>query len=186
MRVLVMIDMQNDFITGSLGSKDAQEVLRRVVKDINKFADGKTPLFYTMDSHGTNYASSLEGKRLPVEHCRFESKGWELPTELEEAIKVFAPAGIVPVGKSNFGSYWLPNEIEWLCEDRDVDWLSDELEIYIFGLCTDICVMANAITLRTFFKNASITVLTSWCAGTTQENHELAIEAMKMLNIDAE
>ena len=186
MRILVMVDMQNDFITGSLGSEDAQEVLRRVVRDIHKFADGETPLFYTMDGHGAGYALSLEGKRLPVEHCLLGSKGWELPTELEEAIKVFEPAGVVPVRKSGFGSHWLHSEIEWLCDGRNINWLSDKLEIYIFGLCTDICVMANAITLRTFFKNAPITVLTNWCAGTTQENHELAIKAMKMLNIDVE
>ena len=182
MRVLVMIDMQNDFITGPLGSKEAQEVLARVVKGIGEYADKNHILLYTMDTHFTDYEKTLEGQRLPVPHCIPKTEGWKMPTELIAAINDtdFNWFDVRMVRKASFGSTWLPSEVDFLCQNEELE------EIIIFGLCTDICVFANAVVLRTYFKDTPITVLADWCAGTTQENHELAIKAMKMLNIDAE
>ena len=179
MRAVVMIDMQNDFITGPLGTPEAEKVLANVVAGLADFADKDTMLFYTMDTHvdEAEYRDSLEGRNLPVFHCDPDTNGWSLPDALWREISGSYDlwAGVYPMLKEQFGSLNLASTI-WTKADVD--------EIIIFGICTDICVLANAVPLRTRFRNTPIKIIANWCAGTSVEAHECALKAMKGLNME--
>ncbi len=171
MKLLVVIDMQNDFITGSLGTKEAQEILPRVVQKVKDF-DGC--VFYTQDSHHSDYLKTQEGKLLTTLHCIYGTNGWEIPNKLEVAIRPKANHKII---KDTFGSEYLPYTIRKLWR------LDGEDEIELCGVCTDICVISNALLLKTFFPEVKISVDASCCAGTTPEAHETALKAMKQCQI---
>ncbi len=177
MKVLVVIDMQNDFINGALGTKEAEAVVPKAAEKIKAFS-GK--VFYTRDTHEKNYLETQEGKKLPVPHCIQGSSGWELNPEIEKL------RDTEPVDKPSFGSL----ELGYAIKDYELKQAvtgEDMLEsITLIGLCTDICVISNAMILKAMFPEVQIVVDASCCAGVTQESHKNALEAMKMCQIEIE
>ena len=191
-KVLVVIDMQNDFIDGSLGTDEAKKIVNKVANKISRF-NGK--VIYTMDSHFENYLDTLEGKKLPVKHCIVGTEGWQMN---EKIMKVLSKKRAVKVEKPTFGSFKLLDEIDnvidELCYDGDPLSLAEpkmsyndainELKITLVGLCTDICITANAMLLRTKYPNVTIKVDSSCCAGVTPESHAAALKTMQMCQMD--
>ena len=170
-KILVVVDMQKDFVDGALGSKDAVAIVPAVVKKIREF-DGE--IFVTYDTHGENYMETAEGKKLPVPHCIKGTEGWELDSEVTAAL---AEKKYTAVEKVTFGSVDLPQIIKNTVS-------GEEFTIEIIGLCTDICVVSNALVLKANFPEAAITVDSACCAGVTPEKHEAALETMRSCQID--
>lgn len=167
MKVLVVVDMQNDFIHGTLGSKEAVEILPIVQKKILEYRQHGFPVVFTRDTHHENYLETQEGKNLPVPHCIYNTKGWEIASQLNVAASKV-------VNKPTFGSMEL---VQYIGTQYP------EMEIEIVGLCTDICVISNAIILKASFPETKITVDASCCAGVTPGTHKNALEAMKLCQI---
>ena len=176
MRVLVVVDMQKDFVDGALGSPEAQAIVPNVaakVKEYTNIEDGL--VVYTRDTHFDNYMDTAEGKYLPVSHCVFETEGWEIVPEVlnEEAAAVY-------VNKMTFGCNYLAAEI-----NDPVEELGETIKsIEICGLCTDICVVSNALILKANFPEVPFTVDSACCAGVTPEKHKAALEVMRSCQID--
>lgn len=169
-KFLIVVDMQNDFIDGALGTPQAQEIVERVVKKIAQYdADC---IIATRDTHDSNYLSTSEGKYLPVEHCIKGTHGWEIREEVARAM----PHARV-LDKPVFGSEKL---VDLLRGER----AKGELELELVGLCTDICVVTNALLLKTALPDVRICVDGSCCAGVTPESHEAALLTMKMCQIE--
>ncbi len=162
MRYLIVVDMQVDFITGSLGSKLAEEIVPDVVEKVKSF-EGK--VIFTRDTHFEDYMKTQEGKKLPVEHCIKDTAGWQICDELKPYVKEV-------VDKITFGSVDLPQMI------------TDADEIELCGLCTDICVISNAMILKSAFPEVKITVDSKCCAGVSVESHKTALDAMKAVQIE--
>ncbi len=169
MKVLIVVDMQNDFIDQALGTKEAVGIVDNVAEKIRSF-DGT--VIYTKDTHQTNYMSTQEGKNLPVEHCIRGSEGWEISSALPVADDA------IVFEKPTFGSRELGEYLEKLNKDNGIE------EIEVIGLCTDICVISNALLIKAFLPEVKITVDSSCCAGVTPESHKNALEAMKMCQIN--
>ena len=164
-KVLIVIDMQNDFITGSLGTKEAQAIVGRAAEKCRAAKEAGEEIIFTQDTHHENYLETQEGKKLPVVHCIEDTEGWEICSAL-------LPYAEICVEKPTFGSTMLPA----MCEDYD--------EIELIGLCTDICVISNAMLLKAFYPEKRILVDASCCAGVTPESHENALKAMQMCQIE--
>ena len=160
-KILVVVDMQNDFIDGSLGTEEARNIVEPVCEKIKKF-DGV--IFLTLDTHSDDYLETLEGKYLPVEHCIRNTEGWLLNSSVRETIKSKLK-GLVEVIS------------HWIRKRRNTS-------IEIVGLCSDICVISNALMLRSAFPDTEITVDASCCAGVTPEKHKAAMEVMKSCQIN--
>lgn len=173
-KVLVVVDMQNDFITGALGSADAVSIVPNVANKIKEYIDNKNFIFFTLDTHSINYFDTLEGIKLPVKHCDYSSHGWLLCTEIDRVIASHALKEFVK--KDTFGSLKLVLKMQKL--------ISDESEIEIVGLVTDICVVSNALILRSFFPNNKITVDASCCAGTSKSAHIASLKVMQSCMIE--
>ncbi len=169
MKVLVVVDMQNDFIDLALGTKEAVGIVENVAKKISGF-DGR--VIFTRDTHHENYMSTQEGKNLPVEHCIEGSEGWKISS----ALPVSDDAIIFD--KPTFGSKELGEYLENLAELTPIE------EIEVIGLCTDICVISNALLIKAFLPEVRITVDASCCAGVTPQSHKNALEAMKSCQIN--
>lgn len=169
-KILVVIDMQNDFINGSLGSDEAQNVVDAVSEKIKEY-DVKN-IYVTRDTHTEDYLNTNEGRHLPVIHCIKNSKGWQLNEKIETATE-----GAVVIDKTTFASVELADLLK--AENN-----KEALEIELVGLCTDICVISNALLLKTFMPEVSIKVDSSCCAGVTPDSHKMALETMKMCQID--
>ena len=161
---LVVVDMQKDFVDGALGTPEAQAIIPAAVEKIRNW-DGE--LFVTYDTHFEDYLETAEGKKLPVEHCIKPSHGWGLVSSLIP----YAKDAIV-LEKPTFGATGLPQHV------------ADCEEITVVGLCTDICVISNAMLLKSFLPEARIRVDSTCCAGVTPESHNRALEAMKMCHIE--
>ncbi len=167
MKLLVVVDMQNDFIDGALGTKEALQILPNVKKKIEEYRRLGYPVIFTRDTHKENYLETQEGKNLPVTHCIYQSKGWEIASILgSEDAKI--------VDKPTFGSLELAQYINSEYPSMDIE---------LIGLCTDICVISNAIILKASNPETKITVDASCCAGVTPTSHKTALEAMKMCQI---
>ena len=165
-KILIVIDMQNDFITGSLGSEMAQAIVPNVINKIEKLRKENYEIYFTRDTHDADYLNTLEGKYLPVEHCIFGTDGWRFPKEL------FSLATYI-INKSTFG-----------CNAWEI-YLPEEAEVIeICGLCTDICVVTNALSLRTIYPDTKIICDASCCAGTTIEKHNAALDVMESCQIE--
>lgn len=166
MKTLIVVDVQNDFVNGSLGSEEAQAIIPNVKKKIEEYYNRGDQIILTRDTHYDDYLNTLEGRKLPVKHCVFGTKGWKVVSDLE-----------VPncryVNKSTFGT------LQW----RNMAWIGDG-DIDLVGLCTDICVISNALVLKAMFPNTEITVDAGCCAGSTPEKHKAALEAMKSCQIN--
>jgi len=169
-KILIVVDMQNDFITGSLGTNDAERIVDNVIAKIKEYAPQN--IYVTLDTHSVNYLQTTEGKNLPVEHCIRGTAGWELHERVKEVL-----ADAINIEKPTFGSYTLVDQIYSLYMREQ------ELEIELIGLCTDICVITNALLLKTKMPEVLIKVDSSCCAGVTPESHEAALTVMKMCQI---
>ena len=169
-KILSVVDMQNDFITGALGSKEAEQIVPRVCGKIKAF-DGE--VLFTQDTHGGDYLETREGKSLPVTHCVKGSWGWELEPRVEALRRT------MPIQKPTFGSKALGDV---LYARNRYDGAVDEVELV--GLCTDICVISNALLLKAFLPEAVVRVDASCCAGVTPERHQIALNAMRACQIE--
>lgn len=169
--ILVVVDMQNDFIDGALGTKEAVAIVSAVKKKIENF-DGK--VIFTRDTHFENYMETQEGKNLPVAHCIKGTEGWEIRPELMVLCKG------QPIDKLTFGSSELGNI---LVEEDKVNPIES---ITFIGLCTDICVISNVMITKAFLPEVKIIVDAACCAGVTPETHKNALNAMKICQITVE
>ena len=161
-RTLIVIDMQKDFIDGALGTPEAQAIVPAVREKINAYRKRGDEIIFTRDTHGPDYLSTPEGKKLPVEHCLKGTPGWELAPGLWEP-------GEKVIDKPTFGyTGWGSMEFD---------------EIELVGLCTDICVVSNGLILKAMFPQSEITVDPACCAGVTPESHQAALLTMKMCQI---
>ncbi len=166
MRTLIVIDMQNDFIDGSLGTAEAVAIVKNVRAKIDEYLSAGDRVIYTRDTHGAYYLSPPEGKKLPVEHCIKGGTGWQIA----DAVWV---DGCTVIDKPSFG-YMGWGELG----------LDAHGCIEIVGLCTDICVVSNALILKALLPEAQLSVDASCCAGVTPESHSAALTTMKMCQID--
>lgn len=171
MKVLIVVDMQNDFIDGALGTKEAVAIVPNVIETIKGF---EGTILYTKDTHFDDYMDTQEGKNLPVPHCIKGTDGWNLAEDIE-AVK--CPQDKV-FEKMTFGSKELGDYLQRLAIEEDIE------EITLVGLCTDICVISNALLVKAYLPEVPVAVLQDCCAGVTPESHKNALEAMKMCQIE--
>ena len=165
MKFLIVVDMQEDFVRGALGSAAAEAIVPRVVEKVKAF-DGT--VLFTRDTHGEDYRQTQEGRKLPVVHCVKDTAGWQIVPEL-------LPYVTRVVDKPTFGSMDLPRI---LADYGDVD------EITLCGLCTDICVISNAMLVKAAFPEATVTVDGTCSAGVSEESHRTALQAMRAVQIE--
>lgn len=168
--ILVVVDMQNDFIDGALGTKEAEAIVGRVVSKIQAF-DGT--IFVTMDTHGTDYLETKEGEKLPTPHCIRLSHGWKLQRDVRGAL---TGKDVRIIEKNSFASLKLAEEIRELAGEETA-------VIELVGLCTEICVVSNALLLKAYAPEAEICVDASCCAGVTPQTHQAALHTMRMCQI---
>ena len=169
--VLVVVDMQNDFIDGALGTKEAVAIVDNVRKKIEGF---EGTVLFTRDTHYDNYMDTQEGSNLPVPHCIKGTEGWEIRKELEALRRTEA------IDKVTFGSSKLPEVLLKMHEENPIE------SITFVGLCTDICVISNVMVTKAFLPEVSIIVDAACCAGVTPESHKNALEAMKVCQVKVE
>ena len=168
---LVVVDMQNDFITGSLGSDAAQVIAPGVAARIVETARDGYSVIFTLDTHGEDYLATPEGKALPVAHCIKGSEGWELHPEIKTAAKSIPYDKVAFIEKPNFGT------VRW------DEFVTDGDSIEFVGLCTDICVVTNALIVKTLFPSSPVSVNPTLCAGTSLARHNSALDTMRSCQI---
>ncbi|MBE5859452.1 MAG: cysteine hydrolase [Butyrivibrio sp.] len=168
-KLLVVIDMQNDFIDGSLGTKEAVAIVPSVVEKIKSY--NTKDIFATRDTHQPEYMQTQEGANLPVEHCIIGTKGWEIESSIASLLK-----DAVIIDKPTFGSTELASKIKEIAD-------KEEIEIELIGLCTDICVVSNALILKAYMPEVKISVDPACCAGVTPKKHLAALETMRSCQI---
>lgn len=162
-KTLIVVDMQKDFIDGALGTKEAVAIVENVRKKIAKYQANGDEIIFTRDTHQPNYLETNEGKHLPVEHCIEGTEGWQIGEGLEVE-------GAIYIDKPSFGF------MNW--KDYDLE------EVEIVGLCTDICVVSNALIIKATYPEIRVSVDASCCAGVTPESHEAALTTMKMCQVE--
>lgn len=170
-KVLLVIDMQVDFVTGALANEEAQKIIGSIEEKIESYRQAGHPVFFTRDTHGARYMDTQEGRLLPVPHCIKGSEGWQIVAQLRD----YADEEDV-LNKPTFGSLELSK------------WLLDRLggapaEIELIGVCTDICVISNAMILKAAFPETTVKVDAGCCAGVSPESHETALAAMRACQI---
>lgn len=170
-KILVVVDMQKDFVDGTLGTQEAKKIVPAVVEKINRF-DGM--IFVTFDTHFENYMQTSEGKNLPVAHCIKGTDGWELDKNVATALE---KKHYTPVEKITFGSVELPTLIKEATQ-------GEEFSVELVGLCTDICVVSNALMIKAHFPEAQVSVDQSCCAGVTVQSHIEALNTMRSCQIE--
>ena len=169
MKLLVVVDMQNDFVSGALGTKEAVDIVPYVVGRVVQAVNEGWDIIFTQDTHEEDYMDTQEGKNLPVPHCIRGSEGWQIIPQLQEYLE-----GRMRVEKPTFGSVQLAN---LLCFSESYE------EIELIGLCTDICVISNALMIKAHLPEVPVSVNAACCAGVTPASHNNALEAMKMCQI---
>lgn len=163
MKTLIVVDMQNDFIDGSLGTKEAEAIVANVDAKIKKYLDEGNQVIFTRDTHQENYMDTNEGKHLPVVHCIEGTEGWAIREGLYKD-------GCEIINKPSFGyTGWDEYDFE---------------EVELVGLCTDICVVSNALIIKALFPEITVSVDSSCCAGVTPESHEAALKTMQMCQVE--
>ncbi len=172
-KFLIVVDMQKDFVDGALGTGEAQAIVDAAVKRIRECRDEGYTVIATLDTHGENYLDTPEGQKLPVKHCVRGSLGWMPDARIAPEIK-----GCTMLEKPTFGSIRLPEIIRSQTAEGDL------LTVELIGLCTDICVVSNALLLKAHFPDARIGVRESCCAGVTPEKHRAALVTMASCQID--
>lgn len=186
-KILVVIDCQNDFITGSLRNEDAIKAVPNIVKKIDEFNGDY--ILVTMDTHSEDYLETNEGKKLPVVHCVQYTEGWQINKDIQDAISRAEGRNdgnkVIYFEKPTFGSVALAEFFEMdnkFTEEMDKD---AELEIEFVGFCSDICVVSNALMVKAVtYNKANITVFKNCCAGVTPESHNAALQTMQMCQIN--
>ena len=173
-KYLIVIDMQNDFIDGALGTKEAQAILPKVIEKVKSF---KGPVIFTRDTHEEDYLETQEGRLLPVTHCIRGTKGWELQEELDAFAR---EKHCLIFDKPTFGSAHLAGCLTGINRTIPID------EVELIGVCTDICVISNALLLKAALPEMKISIDASCCAGVTPQSHETALDAMRACQIFVE
>ena len=173
MKILVCVDCQVDFTTGALANPIAEKRVPAIKERVAAARENHEMVIFTQDTHMEDYMDTLEGEKLPIEHCIYQTEGWGIVKELKDEAALC-------VLKPTFGSFDL---IDRVVAFRNA--FNEDVEIEICGFCTDICVVSNAILLRAAMPNTKITVNERLCAGTTKENHEAALAVMRSCQIDA-
>ena len=168
-KLLIVIDMQNDFIDAALGTKEAEAIVEAVKEKIRSFPAEN--VIATMDTHEENYMQTQEGKYLPVPHCIRGSEGWQIRSDIAALL-----TGAKIYEKPTFGSTALAADLKEMSE-------KEEIEIELVGLCTDICVVSNALLIKAMMPEVKISVDASCCAGVTPEKHLAALETMRSCQI---
>ena len=171
-KLLIVVDMQNDFIDGALGTPEAEKIVDKVGAKINEYDAAGDLVIFTADTHGDNYLETQEGKKLPVAHCIYGTKGWEISSRL------FHPKDAPIIEKNTFGSKELAIMLMELERTGEAP-----KAIELVGLCTDICVISNAMLVKAFLPEVPVTVDSSCCAGVTPESHANALKAMEVCQI---
>ncbi len=169
MNLLIVVDMQNDFINGSLGTKEAQAIVPAVKAHILEAMEDRWQVIFTKDTHSIDYLKTQEGKNLPIKHCLRGSDGWQLHPELQDL-----SIGSSVFEKGSFGSLELAEYVSSLNPDA----------IEVIGLCTDICVVSNVALLKAYCPEVPMSVRANCCAGVTPEAHEHALATMKSLQVE--
>lgn len=169
MNLLIVVDMQNDFINGSLGTKEAQAIVPAVKARILEAMEDRWQVIFTKDTHSIDYLKTQEGKNLPIKHCLRGSDGWQLHPELQDL-----SIGSSVFEKGSFGSLELAEYVSSLNPDA----------IEVIGLCTDICVVSNVALLKAYCPEVPMSVRANCCAGVTPEAHEHALTTMKSLQVE--
>ena len=176
-KILIVVDMQNDFVYGALGTPEAQAIVPNVKKKIEEYKSRGDSIIFTQDTHYDNYLDTPEGKMLPVKHCIRLTDGWNVHQDLIEAM---GDDEYLVIEKPTFGSI----NLMWEIEDM-IDFYADkDEELEFVGLCTDICVVSNVLMAKAYYPDLKITVDASCCAGVTPEKHNAALEVMKSCQID--
>ena len=170
-KLLIVVDMQKDFVDGALGSKEAVAIVDNVVNKIEGF---EGDIIVTYDTHPENYMQTQEGKNLPVPHCIKGTDGWKLDAKVQAAVD---KKGFKAIEKPTFGSTELPEFIK-------ANYNPDEIEIELIGLCTDICVVSNALLMKANFLETQVSVDAKCCAGVTPDSHNAALTTMKMCQVN--
>lgn len=189
MKVLIVVDMQKDFVDGSLGTPEAQAIVPLVAETIKQMADPNTVCIFTKDTHEHFYLNTLEGKNLPVEHCIAGTAGHSIVDEVFEAycckdfkdpwdVYPLATTDPLRIEKPSFGSVELQNVLVTMNENEPIE------EITLMGLCTGICVLSNAILCKATLPEVPVNVVADCCACVTPESHKTALEAMKLCQIN--
>lgn len=169
-KILLVIDMQNDFISGALGTAEAAAVVDGVAEEIRKYA--AADVIATRDTHETNYLQTQEGRILPVVHCVKGTPGWQIHNTVAAAL-----GNAEIVDKPAFGSVHLAEKIAAMAREETLD-------VTLVGLCTDICVVSNALLVKAFLPETPVHVIARLCAGVTPESHAAALQTMKMCQVD--
>lgn len=166
MDVLLVIDLQNDFVDGALGNKGNDKIVKPIENLVENF-DGE--VIFTRDTHDENYLETLEGSHLPVKHCIKNSKGWQIKIDTKNH-KI--------IDKPSFGSYELVEYLKKLNEKEKIK------NIYMVGICTDICVLSNSILIKNALLDTEVFVIEDLCKATNEKNHKIALEAMKSCQVN--
>ena len=186
MKALIVVDMQKDFITGPLGSPEAEAAVPHVIEAIAKYCSSDTILVATRDTHYDNYMKTQEGQKLPVPHCIEGSKGWMYDDEVAATIMTYLPlygnfddmymCDVPYIDKPTFGSIDMLNYFYNIKEPVT--------EFIVCGVCTDICIVSNCLLLKAAFPEAKVSVIEKACAGVTPESHRAAINTMRSCQVE--
>lgn len=168
--VLIVVDMQNDFISEALGTKEAMEILPKVKEKLENF---NGDVIFTRDTHGENYLQTQEGAKLPVPHCIKDTRGWQIADAL-------LPYAREMIDKPTFGSVTLAERLASMHKDEEIG------RVTLVGLCTDICVISNALLIKAYLPEVRVAVDATCCAGVAPESHKNALAAMRMCQIEIE
>ena len=169
MKILIVIDMQNDFLQGALRNEEAIKIIPAVIQRIKEYQAENKLIIATRDTHEKDYLSTQEGKNLPVTHCVKNTEGWQICNELKPYAKTV-------IDKPTFGSLELPKLLKFF--NKPIE------KIELCGLCTDICVISNAMILKAAFLETPIAIHSTCCAGVRNESHQTALNAMKAVQIE--
>lgn len=183
----VVVDVQKDFVTGALANAEAAKRVKKIASVIEEHYNHGGLLFLTMDTHYQNYLDTLEGRNLPVEHCIKYSHGWNIASEVNDVLCRVNSNQFEFIKKSTFGSTTLASAIVNKLESfglQGPEIKNSINKIRVYGFCTDICVISNAMILRAEFPNVEIEILSDCCAGTSKESHDIALAAMKQCMIE--
>lgn len=186
MKVLVIVDMQNDFVHGALGSEAAKSAEREILKLLPEYKGEDNLIIFTKDTHSVDYLKTNEGKHLPIAHCIYDTSGWCITKPL--ASEVMAPGYCLcdmphyeihngRLEKDTFGSFYLGSALNTICRDYEVE------DIAFVGVCTDICVVSNVLITKAIVPETEIKVIAKCCAGTSEEAHKAALTTMKSCHI---
>lgn len=172
MKYLIVVDMQKDFVDGTLGSDNAKAIVDNVCRRIEEYQKNGGKIYATLDTHFENYLNTAEGRKLPVKHCIKNTDGWRLNEKVASALE----NKVKLIEKLTFGSVALAKEL--------ADKLNEGDEVELCGLCTDICVVSNALLIKAYAPETKVTVRADCCAGVTEESHNAALMTMRSCQIN--